>query len=77
MGQGWLGIAVLLFLAWCMSEDRRRIPMRAVIGGILLQWALALVLIKFPPSRTLFFYLNDGVDVLQRATDAGTSFVFG
>ena len=77
MGQGWLGIAVLLFLAWCMSEDRRRIPMSAVIGGILLQWALALVLIKFPPSRTLFFYLNDGVDVLQRATDAGTSFVFG
>lgn len=77
MSQGWLGIAVLLFLAWCMSEDRHRIPVRAVVGGILLQWALALVLMKFPPSRTVFFYLNDGVDVLQRATDAGTSFVFG
>ncbi len=77
MAQGVLGIVALLFLAWCLSEDRRRIPLRPVIGGIALQWALALLLIKFPPSRNVFFLLNDGVDALQRATDTGTSFVFG
>lgn len=77
MGQGLLGIIALLFLAWMLSEDRWRIPWRPVIGGIILQWLLALLLIKLPASRALFFLLNDGVDALQRATDAGTGFVFG
>ena len=77
MAQGVLGIVALLCLAWLISEDRRRIPLRPVVGGIALQWALALVLIKFPPSRRVFFVLNDAVDALQRATDTGTSFVFG
>jgi concentrative nucleoside transporter, CNT family len=77
MAQGIIGIVTLLFLAWLLSEDRRRIPLRPVIGGIALQWVLALLLIRFPPSRNIFFVLNEAVEALQRATDTGTSFVFG
>ena len=77
IARGLFGLAVILALAWCLSEDRRRIPLRTVLGGVLLQIALALLLLRFPPATRVFFVLDDAVNALQRATDAGTSFVFG
>jgi CNT family concentrative nucleoside transporter len=75
--RGLLGIAVILLLAFAFSENRRGISWRPVIGGVVLQFALAVLLIDFPPATKVFFLLNDGADALQRATDAGTGFVFG
>jgi concentrative nucleoside transporter, CNT family len=75
--RGVLGILVLLLVAWLISENRWRIPIRVVVTGIALQFALAIVFVRFPPAASMFLVLNDGVDALQRATDAGTSFVFG
>jgi CNT family concentrative nucleoside transporter len=72
-----LGIAALLLLAWAISEDRFRVPLRVVVAGVLLQFAVALLLLKFPPAAKAFLLLNDGVEALQKATDAGTGFVFG
>ncbi|HME27322.1 MAG TPA: nucleoside transporter C-terminal domain-containing protein [Acetobacteraceae bacterium] len=75
--RGLLGLAVLLAIAWVLSEDRRRIPWRTVIAGVALQWALALLLIFFPPANAVIVLLNDGATALQTATQAGTGFVFG
>ena len=75
--RGLLGLLSLLLLAWGLSENRWRIPVRTVLAGVMLQIALALVFVKFPLAASLFLLLNQGVDALQRATDAGTSFVFG
>ncbi len=75
--RGILGLVALLLLAWALSENRWRIPVRTVIAGVALQFALALVFVKFPAAASVFLLLNQGVDALQRATDAGTSFVFG
>jgi concentrative nucleoside transporter, CNT family len=75
--RGLLGLAALLAIAWALSEDRSRIPWRTVIAGIVLQWALALLLLFFPPATALIFLLNDGATALQNATQAGSSFVFG
>ncbi|HKT20535.1 MAG TPA: nucleoside transporter C-terminal domain-containing protein [Stellaceae bacterium] len=75
--RGILGLGALLLLAWALSENRWRIPLRTVLAGIALQFALALVFVKFPAAATIFLLLNEGVDALQRATDAGTGFVFG
>jgi CNT family concentrative nucleoside transporter len=77
IAHGLLGLATILALAWCISEDRRRIPLRTVIGGIALQIALAVLLLRFPPAERVFFLLDDAVAALQKATDAGTGFVFG
>jgi concentrative nucleoside transporter, CNT family len=77
LAHGFLGLAAILALAWCVSEDRWRIPLRTVIGGVALQFALALLLLRFPPAAHLFLLLDDAVNALQKATDAGTSFVFG
>jgi len=71
------GYVVLLALAWAISEDRRAIRWRTVAAGVLLQLALALVLIAFTPAQRAILLLNDGAEALQRATDAGTAFLFG
>ena len=72
-----LGIGMVLLVAWGLSENRRAVPWRTVIGGMALQLALALVLIGFPPATRAVLALNDAVHALQTATDAGTRFVFG
>ena len=72
-----LGIATVLSVAWALSEDRRAVPWRTVVGGMALQLALALVLIGFPPATRAVLAVNDAVHALQTATDAGTRFVFG
>jgi CNT family concentrative nucleoside transporter len=75
--RGLLGLAVLLAIAWMLSEDWRRIPWRTVAAGVLLQWILAALLLGFPPANAAIFLLNDGATALQNATQVGTNFVFG
>jgi CNT family concentrative nucleoside transporter len=70
-------LAALLAIAWALSEDRRRIPWRTVAAGVLLQVALAALLLGFPPANAVIFMLNDGATALQNATQVGTRFVFG
>ncbi len=74
---GLFGVAAFLALAWCLSAERWHIPIRVVLGGVALQLALAVLLIKFPPATAVFLTLDKGVGALQKATDAGTALVFG
>jgi concentrative nucleoside transporter, CNT family len=71
------GMAGLLALAWLASEDRRAVPWRAVLAGMGLLLILALVFLKVPIVKDAFLKLNDVLLVLERATQAGTSLVFG
>src|ERR1039458_7396799 len=66
IAHGLLGLAMILGLAWCVSEHRRRIPLRTVFGGIALQIALAVLLLRFPPATRGFFLLDDAVNALRR-----------
>ena len=72
-----LGFFAFAFLAWCLSEARRRVNIRTLITGLGLQIALALLMLKIPGSQTVFMGLNHGVQVLLESTEAGTAFVFG
>jgi CNT family concentrative nucleoside transporter len=74
---GGLGLALLVGLAWLLSEDRGSVRPRLVLAGLAIQLLLALVLLKLPPAKQLFLALNDLVLALQEATRAGTGFVFG
>jgi CNT family concentrative nucleoside transporter len=77
MFQALAGIAALLALAWIFSENRKAIAWRPVAGGLLLQLALALALLKLPLAKDAFLWLNDALLGMERATQAGTAFVFG
>jgi len=71
------GMAVLLALSWALSEDRRAVRWRVVASGMALTAALAGVLLSVPWLKDAVFSLNAALDALERATQAGTSFVFG
>ena len=75
--RGLFGLACLLSLAFVLSENRRAIPWRVVLAGVGLQVALAVLLLKFPPASAFMATLARAVGTLDKATEAGTSFVFG
>jgi CNT family concentrative nucleoside transporter len=71
------GISGLLALAWLAGENRRGVPWRAVAGGLAVQMALAVLFLKVEFLKKAFLRLNDALLVLEKATQAGTSLVFG
>ncbi|MBI3992473.1 MAG: nucleoside:proton symporter [Candidatus Lambdaproteobacteria bacterium] len=75
--QGVLGLLAFCGIAWIFSEGRRRVRPVPVVVGIALQFVLALALLRVPPLEGFFLGLNGAVLALDRATTAGTSFVFG
>jgi concentrative nucleoside transporter, CNT family len=75
--QGLAGIAGLVVLAWLFSENRKAVPWRAIVAGLLLQLVLALLFLKLPFAKDAFLALNDVLSALEKATQAGTSLVFG
>lgn len=75
--QSAAGFLLLLAIAWAFSENRRVVPWRIIVAGTALQFALALLLLKAPPIQQLFLSLNDALLALEKATQAGTTFVFG
>jgi len=70
-------MAGLVALAWALSENRRAVPWRAVASGLVLLVALAVLFLKVPYIKEAFMKANDALLVLERATQAGTSLVFG
>jgi CNT family concentrative nucleoside transporter len=75
--QSAAGLLVFVALAWLMGENRRAVRWRSIGVGLLLQLGLALVLLKGPFVREAFLALNEVILALEKATRAGTAFVFG
>ena len=75
--QGVLGIIVFLTIAWIISEKRARVKLPTILTGVAVQFAIAGILLYVPFFQRLFVVLNNVVLVLDSATRAGTSFVFG
>jgi CNT family concentrative nucleoside transporter len=71
------GLFCLLFAAWLLSEDRRRVDWRMLAAGLGLQFGLAGLMLHAPFVKSLFLALNRMVAAMEEATRAGTSFVFG
>lgn len=73
-----VGIAVLVGLAWGLSENRGARPSLKWIGGALaLQAGLALLIIRVPFIWAAMEYANKGVSAIERATLKGSSYMFG
>ena len=72
-----VGMAGLLAIAWIASEERARVPWRAIVSGLGLQLLLAVLLLKIDFFRNAFLIINDALSVLEKATLAGTGLVFG
>lgn len=75
--QGILGLLFIIMVCAAFSNHRAAISLSLVLRALALQLLLALLLLKLPGSQHLFWILNEGIVVLQEATRAGTSFIFG
>lgn len=71
-----VGLFVMMGLAWALSTDRKRVNFRIVAGGLVLQFTLALLILKTEPGHALFDWLGDGFSKMQEFTDAGTQLIF-
>lgn len=73
----FFGFLALAGLACLVSENRQAVDLRQALAGLLVQFFLALLLLKIPLSTEFFALLNRAVLALQASSLAGTSFVFG
>ncbi len=75
--QGLLGVVLILSLGLALSTDRRRINARAVAVGVVLQFLLAYLLLRFPPLVKVFDAIAAIFTRVIRFADEGTAFLFG
>src|SRR5690606_5881507 len=71
------GLLVLIAVAWLLSSDRRRFPVRTVVAGVLLQLVLAYLLLNVDAGIAIFQAAADLVMLVFAATMDGAEFVFG
>lgn len=73
----FLGIFVLLFIAWLFSKNKKAINYKTVLAGTLIQLVFALLVLKFPPGRKFFQIMNDVIIKIISFSDEGAKFIFG
>ncbi|MDD5629854.1 MAG: nucleoside transporter C-terminal domain-containing protein [Elusimicrobia bacterium] len=73
---GFVGIVVLLGLAWLMSNNKRRINLRTVGVGLGMQFALGLVLLKWDAGNRALQWFAAKVTAFLFLADNGTKFLF-
>ncbi len=76
--QGLVGLAIILALAFGLSENRRARPSwRWIVGALLLQIGVALVITRAPFVWDVIRLANHGVSAIEKATLVGSSYMFG
>lgn len=75
--QGLIGVGVLILIACVLSTNRRAINWRVVLLGVLLQFVLAVSVLRFQPVMQLFDAIAAGVSRVISFADAGIIFLFG
>lgn len=76
--QGLIGIGFILTIAWFLSENRKDRPgWRWVAGAIAIQFILAIAIVRIPVIWDVIGLANNGVQAIERATLAGSSYMFG
>ena len=76
--QGLTGIALMLLIAWGLSENRAARPgWRWIAAALAAQIAIALIVTRVPFVWTLVGYANQAVAAVETATLVGSSYMFG
>lgn len=73
----FVGLFVMLFLAWLLSNNKRSIDFRVIVGGLFLQSFLAFFILKTNIGQSFFSYLTKAISALVATSDIGSRFVFG
>jgi len=76
--RGLIGLAVLVGLAWGLSENRKAHPgWRWMLGALALQGVLAVLIVRVPFVWEVVGLANSAVSAIEQATLKGSSYMFG
>lgn len=73
---GFLGLAVILGVAWLFSTHKKDIKLRLIAWGMGLQFAFALLVLKTDFGK-LFQAASTGVNAMLKFAEEGSKFLFG
>lgn len=71
------GLFLMIALAWLLSSNRRRIPWRVILGGLLLQLVFGLLVLRTEGGEAFFQGAGRLFQNLLSYVDAGSAFLFG
>jgi CNT family concentrative nucleoside transporter len=72
-----LGILVFLSLAWLMSSHKTRVNPRIILGGLVLQFGFAFIILRTKYGSDFFDAVDFAFNRLLECVSAGSLFVFG
>ncbi|WP_291259707.1 nucleoside transporter C-terminal domain-containing protein [Fusobacterium sp.] len=72
-----VGILLILGLMYLLSSHKKEVKLSIVVKAIIVQFVIALVLVKFPLGRTAVLKVSDVVTQILSYGFSGLSFVFG
>jgi len=75
--QSIFGILSILLIAYLFSEAKKTIVFKSILTAIAIHLILTIMFLNLPIFKDIFMMLNKLVLILETATTAGTSFVFG
>jgi CNT family concentrative nucleoside transporter len=73
----FVGLLVMMVLAWGLSVERKRQNARLILSGIAFQFILAVVILWTQPGQWIFSATQVVVTKVVGFSDAGVEFVFG
>jgi CNT family concentrative nucleoside transporter len=74
---GLIGIALILGIAFLFSNNKKRINIRLVISGIVLQTLIGFLVFKVPFVNHFFQVLGKGMEKIEGFAKQGANFVYG
>ncbi|GAB5558719.1 MAG: nucleoside transporter C-terminal domain-containing protein [Synoicihabitans sp.] len=77
IARGALGVAAFIGIAYAFSSNRRAVDWRLVRTGLLLQFVIAVIVLKVGPVRTVFEFVSSFFVKVTDFTKEGTGLVFG
>ena len=75
--RGFLGIVLLLLISVLLSRNRKAINWSMVIKGLLLQFIIAILILKVPFIHSIFEFLSAVFVTILDFTAEGSRFLFG
>ena len=74
---GLIGLVLILWLAFLVSNNKRKINIRLVLSGLTLQMILALLILKVEAVKNIFQWLGKQMTHIEAFAKEGAGFVYG
>jgi concentrative nucleoside transporter, CNT family len=75
--QGLIGVVLILGIAFLFSNNKKRINLRLVGSGILLQLVIAILVLKVPLVTGFFQKIGHGMEKIEQFARQGAAFAYG